>query len=1445
MKKTRKFLLVIACTLATLGFSAMSASCGAYEMTGFIVEGATVQKEYTVGDVVDFSGVEMYTTWTDNTQQDLTIDSGKVKVFLDGLEITDFSKITAKEGTYTLGFKFSDKLVEFEIVVNAIPAPPQLQTVSVNHENVDKEYVVGDTVTLEGLVVTANYDKGEPKNIPLNDANLVITCDGVDVTQNLNAIAMMDNAKEVTKTIKVKYNAIESKDFFTVHVVNPLTGISVSTSAMKTNYNVGETVDFSTIATTAIYKNAMTENVAFADVKFYLGNVEVSDLNTLTATVGAKAITVKYQDKTANFNINVNNYVTGISLNTTGVGLNYVAGEDISANDFANVKVNVQWADMQDVNAVKELNLFAEGVNVTSQNQAVTWENITAIAGDVVLTVTYANKTASFTVSVAQGDTAIETLSIVSNPTTTSYVAGADVSLDGLKIKAKYKEENGGLEEEIAYADFANEGVALYVGTTRVDNVNVLAQVQNIGENNVQVTVSYNGQTVNFNLTVTNSVKALNLDASQVKTQYQYGEIADFENISGTAVLDYGTVNLTKDNVQFFVDTTQLTSGTTNMNYLGVTQIIVKFGGQQTTFYVEVSDWVKSIAASGTTTFECAYGSTGVNFDGLVITATYASGATETVTDYQVNYADKLSTLGDHNLTVTYNEKTTTITLTVYDVLESIEIVSGIPQNLVYGSIVNLKKLVVNGKYKSGATTRIDLLTEGGEFLPLHVVFELKDGDNWTVITNDLNAITGASQTQVVRLSFTDEYGNTASVEFNVEVGEALPGVDEYSMPTALTNFKDRLANATNDESATNFESNYYVKEEKDYLVGDDNVYTFLPVLSQVDFESGSIQTISSFYADTTIWMMVENEYVQLSKTKDGNTFTYSYNGTPYVTENYGKNTYDFKDAAINNKFRLSVLPDAEKFDFETDDIDAAVTEFKVVDGYNVTKPQELCLLEQTAEAQDEDERRTDWNEIKASLGLTGVRPNAIILHKDLQITTQSIPESLYYTLPESYEVYYKYTENGVTYKVKPEDVPVSMGGPLTRDFLYNQLDGNYAIFEYYLKSGETFTIYGNYFDLDASKMPYVASFEPKNVSVAPSTDLDYSLYYGGDFSNTSLIAIFGVEGTTDATDEHFYFSNFAVKSNAMNKQLLTDESTSSSVTCADNPVYPGGLIFLKMQHLTGNVDNVRANHCFIAYFPDRGSVINLNNCKAYDCSQNAMYVWGDTTANVTNSNMKRAGGPLIIMNCEKQNDGSFRVPVLTIDDASVMESFVTGQEQWFATVNATPQVQQLQVLDYGIQELTNGFATNEYLKQCGVTGNKKTLYKDGKLNVVVAFLGASGIESATDATNRGYISYGNCIMDRLPTGSMYMPMLGHMMAGRPYVINLGANVIASDGAAFFNNSGTNVENAITAEITTVLGGGGAPGETMKTAQAFIGNEYKHLTLNWGGLGLVLGYFDA
>ena len=78
------------------------------------------------------------------------------------------------------------------------------------------------------------------------------------------------------------------------------------------------------------------------------------------------------------------------------------------------------------------------------------------------------------------------------------------------------------------------------------------------------------------------------------------------------------------------------------------------------------------------------------------------------------------------------------------------------------------------------------------------------------------------------------------------------------------------------------------------------------------------------------------------------------------------------------------------------------------------------------------------------------------------------------------------------------------------------------------------------------------------------------------------------------------------------------------------------------------------------------------------------MFVWGGTV-NVTNSEFKRAGGPLVILQHHDVDDYGNSAeedafidslaPELNIGENCVMESFVTGHESWFATMGASDTV--------------------------------------------------------------------------------------------------------------------------------------------------------------------------
>ena len=1426
MKRKNKWLLALTCAVTAMGTSLFAGCKGSYKMTGFIVERPAITS-YTVGDTVDFSALVMYATFSDDTTQSIPLD--RVKIYLDGVEITDLSLITKAEGTFKVGFKYSDIVQEFEFTVNPQRTAAELSKVTMDSANVVKTYEVGATdVSLDGLVLTAHFSDQTSQTVLLSDPDIKVYCNDVEVTGNLNKIA----EKKGTQTVKVAYKSMQAEGFINVEITNPITGISLNKENATTVYKVGDTVDFSALAVTATYKDQTTSAVALTDVKYYVGETELTQLNTLTEKAGEKTVTVSYQEKTADFTVTVNNFVTEVAVDTTGVTLDYVEDGEISVTDFANVKVNVTYADQTDETADKELSLTDNGVTCQYEGAVIVWENLTLTAGAKVITVSYGGKSATFTVNVAQGDTIVETLSVVSEPTVKTFTAGGNVSLDGLSIKATYKAGYSETEETIPFAEFANKGVKLIVGTNDVtSDLNAIAKVETLGENTVTVQVKY-GKTATFEVKVTNSVKEFTLDTKNVKTAYKVKDKANFDGIAATAVCDFGTKTLAVSDLKFFDGANELVNGSTVFTAPTAEKTVtVKYEGKEATFKISVEDWIESLAVSGTTAFECDYNAESIAFDGLVVTATYASGESKDVTaQAAIAYKDILKTPGQHAVSVTFEGKNAEISLYVHDILVSIEILGGAPTMLTYNGVVNFKDIRLEGTYESTAKKSLTIVGTDNEFLRDQVAFELKDTDgNWVEITNDLSVITSVAGERVVRVAYT-ERGKTFYKEFIITVSEPLPEVSTYSEPLALTQYKAKVASATNDVTHTNFENEFFKNDVEDYLVGDDNEFLFLPVLSQLNIETGSLATLQAFKATTTITVQLEDggEFATLVKTPNGNNYDYSYNNVVYVQEIYGSNEYKFvENVATGLRFTITVVPDKAYFDYEDGDFSPVSCAFKVIDGYNVDDSKELCLLEQTDNTPEEEGgRRADWDEIKANLGLTGVRPNAIILHKDMLITTDSIPKSFYYTLDSTYSIVYKYTDpaTGQEKTCSPEEVPASMGGPLTRDFIWNHYHGNWGLFEYWMREGESFAIHGNYFNLDASKLPLVASFEPNGVTVPGGM---MNMYYEGDFSNVSLLEVHGVDETTGEADEKFDFSNFAVKGNAMNAPLYT------SMGSYEGPVYGGGLIFVKMLSMEAKVDNVRANNSFIAYYTDHLSNVTYTRAKAYDGFQNAIYSWGKANSKLINCHMKRAAGPLILMQ-ESYEDGDKnqpKTPTIDIDASCDLESYVTGQEQWFASVGASAYLTTILT--------TDGLLQGYYQKTF------KNPTKNGMINMIAVTLNSEALSGITHVATQTKVTYGTSKLDRMWT--LPAPYLNPMVtlmgalnkagAAQPVTFNVGdhyCGVLTPDGV---EPSLVTIPDMTAPSLANVA--------TVPTLyNEFKNGDYKCVTLNVGSIGIMMEYFS-
>lgn len=671
-------------------------------------------------------------------------------------------------------------------------------------------------------------------------------------------------------------------------------------------------------------------------------------------------------------------------------------------------------------------------------------------------------------------------------------------------------------------------------------------------------------------------------------------------------------------------------------------------------------------------------------------------------------------------------------------------------------------------------------------------------------VTDDLSKITESAGKKTVVIKYENEHGSvsrklpTITVKGKVQDTPIEPiepvrvEISEFNKPQFLAEYQSALANATNDAAAENFESVFFKNDADYYVVGDDNAFVFVPKATSINFEEDTEELLEHFTASTTIKMLVDGEYKTLERKSTAEKNEYEYYGgeTLYVTEKADKNEYLFTSVAQDKVFKLSVLPDSEVYAYSEDSIDPIEIEVKVTDGFNVYAANQLCILDNSD--------RTVWKSIKGSLSLLNVNPNAVILHGNMLITEAEIPESMKYTLPEDYKIYYKNMAN------EKVGTPEEFG--LGRTFLYD-LDGNtiYSLYQHTIAGGASFAIHGNYFELDASKLPLVASFKAEGV--------DGATWYDTDFSNVRLLEVSGDDATQGEQDEQFAFYNLAMKGNAKADQLVVTSSTTGYQS--ESLVYGGGTILVNVENLNAVLDNVRTYTFFISFFASENSVIEYNRTKCYDSFQNAVYSWSKTDISVKNSYFKRAGGPLIILNHNETNKANpeKRIPTMTVDENSVLEAYLTGSEVWFSVVKATSVVEQIKSSDTLFQNFG------------------KTILKDGKLNVVALLMNGArnAAEALNDVTVQGKFTYKGAYLDRMNDATYGLPIEGNPIK---QILALGAPTFNIGNNILYLNADAQPQFVAPELAQTVLA-------------AFADPTAEHVVMNRGGIGLVLGYHNV
>ena len=450
----------------------------------------------------------------------------------------------------------------------------------------------------------------------------------------------------------------------------------------------------------------------------------------------------------------------------------------------------------------------------------------------------------------------------------------------------------------------------------------------------------------------------------------------------------------------------------------------------------------------------------------------------------------------------------------------------------------------------------------------------------------------------------------------------------------------------------TNSTSNIFKEKGKSYKVGNNNAFIFKPQITMKVGEDythpDSIPTTFKLYSYAG--SRTSGGYQEVTGDELANTVTFD------------NQTYAIKFASgVTGTFKLEMYPTEHP---EADNHIEFVVE--VVDGYNINKLTDLAIVNNVPKAKE------IWAEIANANGVDlNTNVNAVILHNSFNITNDDIPR-------------------GYKWNREDADFNSSVAG------LEGTLRANRSLYTHVIAEGETFTIYGNYFTLNASGI----SLTVKDLA---DEKTPFSTWNGGKVKNShSAIFEFG-DG-----------DNFAVDGMPASKQgnvVVQDLNSLGNANKSSNTDCAGGFYFVKEATNESTYDNVvlssflkAINNIGHDYDTIVSEKLTIKNCDFKDTFAEMFNIWGGAKLiEVEESSLKNAGGPIFIVN---QMSNYYTDIILK---NSEVESFITGQEAFFVYNNLNSIATDLMALDGVINQTSAGLRNNANLQAMGVNFDHKT----------------------------------------------------------------------------------------------------------------------------------------
>lgn len=534
-----------------------------------------------------------------------------------------------------------------------------------------------------------------------------------------------------------------------------------------------------------------------------------------------------------------------------------------------------------------------------------------------------------------------------------------------------------------------------------------------------------------------------------------------------------------------------------------------------------------------------------------------------------------------------------------------------------------------------------------------------------------------------VSVEETSNYDGIAPQTFNYKIHDERSSLQVTAMSSGL--LKERTINSQN-----------FISKNNILVAGNQNKFS-LQILAEV---KGSPDTIGQVDANITMqkWDAGTSSYKAIENVAEYAAITSSYN---YIY---------FTSSAVGNQFKITVSPTNVASGYDVEDL---IFEVKVVDGYNVYKADELSVI---VNAYNHDDGKTEngWRAFKQEKGLAGVEANAVVLQSNMKITDQNISS------------YYFWSQAEV-------DKFTSGVKSLTNQPIVGSLKDGFGLYVYerQVAAGDNFAFYGNYFNIDYSSLSKMVL--AREASYDGKVGSQYGVkYYSEDSDKNTQI-------TTHTS--LFRFAGTTKNSNLLIKDLSVFGNGRRSVDTRES----GGAMLVKIEGLTSVAENNSYSNCYMGFMyttsqepiVEQGITNKLINTKGYNSYNSLLYMWGVKDLLIEGGEFVGAGGPVMIVDHadpeSKEQEGGYPSTINII--GTKLESFVTGNEPWFASYGATALVPQIQGADGHYNKAGATFLQ----EQTDLTG--KTVA--GMMNLKVVYK-SSAAEGITAAVVKGEVNFYN-----------------------------------------------------------------------------------------------------